>query len=69
MEVRKETSTVNPAGSPKLTKLAPEESYTHHDEKTPFENFENLTDKLLRVPKKEVDKLREREQARKRKQD
>jgi hypothetical protein len=26
-----------------------------------FKKFEDLTDKLLRVPKKEVDKLRERE--------
>jgi hypothetical protein len=39
------------------------------DENTYFENFEDLTEKLLRVPKKEVDKLREQGQARKRKQD
>ena len=39
------------------------------DENTSFENFEDLTEKLLRVPKKEVDKLREQGQARKRKQD
>jgi hypothetical protein len=31
------------------------------DDKTPFERFEDLAKKLLRVPKEEVDKLREQE--------
>jgi hypothetical protein len=36
-------------------------------EKTPFENFEGLAAKLLKVPKEEVDEKRaEREKARKR---
>ena len=40
------------------------------DAESSFENFEDLTQKLLRVPKREVDKkLAEQEQARKRKQD
>jgi hypothetical protein len=39
------------------------------DENTSFENFEDLTNKLLRVPKDEVDeKLAERKEARRRKQ-
>jgi hypothetical protein len=58
VEVDTETRTVNPAGSPKLTK------------KTPFENFENLATKLLKVPKEEVDeKLAECKETRRRKQD
>ncbi len=41
----------------------------HQNDKTPFKRFENLTEKLLKVPKGEVDKKRaEQEKARKRKQ-
>ena len=61
MEVNTEIRTTNPAGSPKLT---PRES---HD-KTPFESFEDLTSKLLKVPKEEMNERRiERKEARKRK--
>jgi hypothetical protein len=39
-------------------------------EQTPFENFEDLTTKLLRIPKREVDQKRaEQEKARRREQD
>jgi len=34
------------------------EPITRDDEKTPFENFESLTSKLLKVPKEEVDEER-----------
>jgi hypothetical protein len=62
--------TVNPAGSPTLTPIAPEDDYSRNNEKTPFENFEGLATKLLRVPKEEVDQKRaEQEKARRRKQD
>lgn len=48
----------------------PEHSYKRDDKKTPFENFDGLTTKLLRVPKEEVDEKRaEQEKARERKQD
>lgn len=57
MRVSQETGTINPAGSPKLTDTT---SRGDH-EKTPFENFESLTAKLLQVPKEEA-----REQARER---
>lgn len=57
--------TMNPGSKPEITGAMPRGDY----EKTPFENFEDLTDKLLRVPKKEVDKLRKGQQPRKRKQD
>lgn len=41
-----------------------------HHEKTPFESFEGLAAKLLKVPKEEVDQKRaEQDEARKRKQD
>ncbi len=33
----------------------------HQDDKLPFKRFEDLTSKLLRVPKLEVDKLQEQE--------
>ena len=49
--------TANPAGSPKLIDTAP----GGERDKTPFENFEGLTAKLLRVPKEQA-----REQDRKR---
>ncbi len=49
--------TTNVAGNPKVTDVTPRGD----PETTPFENFENLTAKLLRVPKDEA-----REQAQKR---
>jgi hypothetical protein len=56
---RKHNSTVNPVGSPRFTETSSGE------EKTPFENFEGLASKLLRVPKEEVDEKRaEREKKR-----
>jgi hypothetical protein len=59
--LERERKTVNPAGNPKLRSLAPEQS---------FARFENLTEKLLKVPKDEVDDKRaEREQAREHKED
>ena len=61
MEVNTEIRTTNPAGSPKLTLRE------SHDE-TPLESFEDLTSKLLKVPKEEVDQKRaEQKEARKRK--
>jgi hypothetical protein len=56
--------TANPAGDPKIIDATPRTDYNRDDEKTPFENFEGLATKLLRVPKEEAE-----EQARKRKQD
>jgi hypothetical protein len=47
--LERERKTVNPAGNPKLRSLAPEQS---------FARFENLTEKLLKVPKDEVDDKR-----------
>ncbi len=49
METNTRNGTTNPAGSPRLTVTTP---------RTPFENFEGLATKLLRVPKEEVDKKR-----------
>jgi hypothetical protein len=58
MQVNQRNGTMNPAGSPKIT------------DTTPFENFEGLAAKLLKVPKEEVDEKRaERKEARKHKQD
>ena len=65
MQLDRQTATVNPAGSPKITDTTPREN---HD-KTPFENFEGLATKLLKVPKEEVDEKRaERERDKKRAQ-
>ena len=63
MEITRESNhTANPAGSPRFTETP------HEGDKTPFENFEDLTTKLLQVTKEEVDEKRaERENARKRK--
>jgi hypothetical protein len=45
------------------------EDYSHED-KTPFENFEDLTVKLLKVPKEEVvEKMAKRREARRREED
>ena len=61
MEVNTEIRTTNPAGSPKLT---PGEGH----QKTPFEKFEGLTSRLLKVPKEEMNERRiERKEARERK--
>jgi hypothetical protein len=66
MRVSTKAATVNPAGSPKITDTTPRET---HDE-MPFESFEDLTTKLLKVPKEEVSKRRiEWKEARKHKQD
>jgi hypothetical protein len=66
MRASKETQTVNPAGSPNLTDTTPRRDYR----KTPFENFEGLAAKLLKVPKQELDEKRtEQDKARKHKQD
>ena len=50
-------ATANPAGSPSVTDTTPRADR----ERTPFQNFEGLTAKLLQVPKEEA-----QEQARKR---
>lgn len=42
--------TTNVAGNPKVTDTTPRGDR----ERTPFENFEGLTAKLLRVPKEEA---------------
>jgi hypothetical protein len=51
--------TANPAGSPKITDVritgVPEPGSTKPDE---FERFEDLTRKLVQVPKTEVDEKR-----------
>jgi hypothetical protein len=62
MQVNQRNGTANPAGSPKITGGALRRGY----DKTPFENFEGLAAKLLKVPKEEVDEKRaEQENARK----
>jgi hypothetical protein len=60
----------NTAGRVIVRRVLPEGGQSHDDESTPFENFEDLATKLLKVPKEEVDEKRaEREKARKRKRD
>ncbi len=63
MQIRRQSGTVNPTGSVEIVEAKPTGN-GRDDEKTPFENFESLATKLLRVPKEEAD-----EQARKRKRD
>jgi hypothetical protein len=66
MQVNRESNTTNPVGSVRIIRDTPPKD---HD-KTPFENFEGLAGKLLKVPKEEVDEKRaEEEKARKRKKD
>ena len=64
MQLDRQTATVNPAGSPKITGTKPGEN---HDG-IPFENFERLAKKLLNVPKDELDEKRT-ERGRKRRQE
>jgi hypothetical protein len=49
------SNTSNPAGSPKVTPVAPSSS----GKPEAFQAFENLTRKVLRVPKSEVDEKRQ----------
>jgi hypothetical protein len=66
MRVSRESNTTNPVGSVRIIR---DTSQKDHD-KTPFENFEGLEAKLLKVPKEELDEKRvEQEKARKQKQD
>jgi hypothetical protein len=62
--LEREVKTVNPVGNPRIRPITPGGDY----EKTPFENFEGLAAKLLKVPKEEVDEKRA-EQKKARKQD
>lgn len=71
MQMNRQSHTTNPAGGLKILKGVPrdyaQESYSREDETTPFEDFEDLAAKLLKVPKEEVDeKLAEREREKKR---
>ncbi len=59
----------NTAGRVTVRRVLPEVGQSQDNENAPFESFEDLATKLLRVPKEEVDeKLAEQEEARKRKQ-
>ena len=58
--------TTNLVGNPRFRDVTPR---GNHD-RTPFENFEALTTKLLKVPKEEVDEKRiERTEARRYRED
>ena len=53
-----------------VKRVVPEGGQGRDNENAPFENFEGLVTKLLKVPKEEVDEKRaEREKARRHKQD
>jgi hypothetical protein len=55
--------TTNLVGNPRFVEPTPRGD----EDKTPFENFESLATRLLRVPKEEVDEKRaEREREKKR---
>ena len=54
MQIRRQSDTVNPTGSVEIVEATPTGT-GRGDEKTPFENFESLATKLLRVPKEEAD--------------
>lgn len=61
MELVKESSTANPAGSPKFQELEKDEP------DYPWDRFEDFVKKIAQVPKEEVNELRiEREQKKRR---